>query len=41
MLVCGGVRDEPGGEGSFLFRNETQGLTYIPQNNDDGGRQLP
>jgi len=37
MLVCGMVRDGLGDEVSFLFRNKTEGLTYLPQNNDDGG----
>ena len=33
-LVCGKVRDEPGGGVGFLFWNETEGLTFLPQNND-------
>ena len=36
ILVCERVRDEPGGGVSHLFQNETEGLTYFLQNNDDG-----
>ena len=44
ILVRGRVHDEPGGGVSFLSQNKTEGLMYLPQNNDDGvwdcGRQL-